>query len=91
MAAKTCVSAIGNLPLSAVFCPDKAAAIVACGFFAKLLHVYSQTSSSLLDKSVTLLVPCGQDGAMDLLRELKSFNMTLRLLQVGPIGFLTFL
>lgn len=26
---------------------------------------------------------CVQDGAVDLLRELKSFNMTLKLLQVG--------
>lgn len=84
MAAKTCAPAIGNLPLLASFFPDIAAAIVACGFFAKLLRVYSQTSPSLVDKRVTLVVLCGQDGAMDLLRELKSFNMTLRLLQVGP-------
>lgn len=44
-----------------------------------------QTSSSLLDKSAILVVVCGQDGAMDLLRELKGFNMTLKLLQVGSI------
>lgn len=30
-----------------------------------------------------LVVVCVQDGAVDLLRELKSFNMTLKLLQVG--------
>lgn len=49
------------------------------------LRSCSRTSWSLLDKSVTLVVLCGQDGAMELLRELKSFSMTLRLLQVGPI------
>lgn len=30
-----------------------------------------------------LALLCVQEGAMDLLRELKGFNMTLKLLQVG--------
>lgn len=29
------------------------------------------------------IVMCVQEGAMDLLKELKGFNMTLKLLQVG--------
>lgn len=32
-----------------------------------------------------MVVVCVQDGAVDLLRELKSFNMSLKLLQVGVI------
>lgn len=49
VAAGTCVSAIATLPLAAAFLPDTAAATVAGGFFAKLLHVYWRTSSSPLD------------------------------------------
>lgn len=37
----------------------------------------------MLKVEMIVVILCVQEGAMDLLNELKGFNMTLKLLQVG--------